>query len=393
MRYLLLLLVGLLISMPACKSVKSLEESGDYDRAIDLAVKKLSGKSRKSPSIVSALEGAFNKAQDRDMRAINALKQEERDENWERVLRIAQGIAARQRKVEPLLPLIDKDGYQATFNFIRVDDIKSESKEKTAAYLYDRANRLLDESEETGDKGLAREAYRELIKLTEIFTNYRDVEVLLREAKFMGTSFYLLKVENRSNTILPAQFYDRLTRMSTSELNSTWREFHLEAQDGIQYDYLTQMIIRHIAVSPESVKERQYDESREIEEGFEYVLDSKGNVMKDSLGNDIKVPRKIFIKATVLEIYQHKAAVVSGDVEIIDLARNNVLRNEPISSEVIFENYASTLAGGDRRALSEQSRRHLGNRPLPFPPNEAMLLDAAERLKPLLRQKLRRFTE
>lgn len=393
MRYLIIFLAGIMLATSACRSVQDLVESGDYDRAIDLAVKNLSGKAKKNPDIVAALEMAFNKAQDRDMRAINALKAEGRDENWERILNISKTIGNRQRKVEPLLPLVDKKGYQATFNLIQVEDIKSESKEKTAEYLYERAKRLLDESELTGDKDLAREAFRELVKLNEIYLNYRDVEVLKREAKFMGTSFYLLKVENRSNTVLPVGFHDRLTRWSASDFNSSWREFHVEALDGLNYDYLAQVLIRDIAVSPETVKERQYDESREIEEGFEYVLDSKGNVMKDSLGNDIKVPKKIFIKATVLEVYQHKAALVSGDIEIIDMRTNNIMRSEAITSEAVFENYASTLLGGDKRALSEESKRRLGNRPLPFPSTEAMLLDAAETLKPVLRQKLRRFID
>jgi hypothetical protein len=394
MRYLPLLLIGLLIfTIPACRSVKSLEESGDYDRAIDLAVKKLKGKSKKSPKIVAALEGAFNKAQDRDMRAINVLRDEGRDENWERVLRTAQGISRRQAKVEPLLPLIDKKGYQAEFKFIRVADIESESKERTADYLYQRAKRLLQESYDTGDKYLARESFKELEKLSGIYRNYRDVEILRRQARFAGTNYYLLHVENKSNTILPEQFSYRLTRMSTDDLNTSWREFHLQPQDQLDYDYKVQVLIREIAVSPESVKERQYDESIEIEDGFEYVLDSKGNVLKDSLGNDVKVPKKAFIKATVLEVYQSKAALVSGDLEIIDLRSNSVLKSETINVESIFENYASKLLSGDKRALSEQTKRRLGRSPLPFPTDGAMLIEAADMLKPIVRQKLRRFID
>src|SRR5690606_14976857 len=132
MRYLnYLLIAALAISVTACRSVKGLEESGDYDRAINLAVRKLKGKSKKSPKVVAALESAFNKAQDRDMRSINALREEGRSENWERILRIANGISSRQAKVEPMLPLVDKDGYQASFNFVRAEEIQSESREKT----------------------------------------------------------------------------------------------------------------------------------------------------------------------------------------------------------------------------------------------------------------------
>lgn len=394
MRYLnYLLIAALAISVTACRSVKGLEESGDYDRAINLAVRKLKGKSKKSPKIVAALESAFNKAQDRDMRSINSLREEGRSENWERILRIANGISSRQAKVEPMLPLIDKDGYQASFNFVRAEEIQSESREKTAAYLYDRAVRLMEESEKTGDKRLDRNAYTELNKITDFYRNYRDVELLKREALFLGTNYYMLEVTNNSNAVLPEQFNDRLTRMSTEDFNTSWREFHLEDQGGINYDYLVRVKIRDILISPETVKERQYDESKEIEDGFEYVLDSKGNVMKDSLGNDIKVPKKSFIKATVLEVYQHKAALVNGDLEIIDLRNNSVLKSETITTESIFDHYAASFISGDKRALSDQSKQRLGRSPVPFPTDGAMLIDAADLLQPILRQKLRRFID
>jgi hypothetical protein len=394
MRNLLLLFSGLsMILLTSCGSVKALEESGDYDRAISMAVRKLSGKTNKNPKIVAALESAFNKAQERDMRAINTLKDEGRSENWERILRITRIIEGRQHKVEPLLPLYDKMGYKASFNFIKVADLKIESKEKTASYLYDRAQRLMVESRETGDRSLAREAVREFDKISNLYRNYRDVETLKREAIYLGTSYYLLDVENRSNTILPEQFHDRMLKLSSADLNSTWREFHSVPVDGIEYDYQMKVLIRNIDVSPEMTKERQYDESVEIEDGFEYVLDSRGNVMKDSLGNDIKVLKKIFIKATVQEVYQRKAAMVSGDVQIVDLATSSILKNESITVESVFENYASRMIGGDKRALSKESKRRIGRQPLPFPSDGQMLIDAADLLKPVIREKLRRFMD
>ncbi len=45
---------------------------------------------------------------------------------------------------------------------------------------------------------------------------------------------------------------------------------------------------------------------------------------------------------------------------------------------------------GDQRALSKDSRARIGNRPLPFPPDSDMLMQAADRLKPNIRDELRR---
>jgi hypothetical protein len=112
-------------------------------------------------------------------------------------------------------------------------------------------------------------------------------------------------------------------------------------------------------------------------------------VLKDSLGNDIKVPRKVIVRADVLEVFQTKAARLSGLVEIYDAIRGTRLDSKPLSTEILFENYASTFKG-DRRALSEESKRRIGNAPMPFPRNEDMLVQAAERLKPNLKEELRR---
>ena len=127
----------------------------------------------------------------------------------------------------------------------------------------------------------------------------------------------------------------------------------------------------------------------EIKDGFEYILDENGNVMKDSLGNYIKVDRYVEIQAWVLETFQQKMANVSGQLEFYDTRTNELIDRKKLVADAIFENYASTFEG-DRRALSRESKRRIGNRPLPFPTNEALLYDAAQSLKPIIKEKLSR---
>ena len=149
------------------------------------------------------------------------------------------------------------------------------------------------------------------------------------------------------------------------------------------------MNITNIEVTPSLVKEREYREEKEIKDGFEYILDENGNVMKDSLGNDIKVDRYVEIQAWVLETFQQKMANVSGQLEFYDTRTNELIDRKTLVADAIFENYASTFEG-DRRALSRESKRRIGNRPLPFPTNEALLYDAAQSLKPIIKEKLSR---
>ncbi|MEK7256629.1 MAG: hypothetical protein AAB316_17880, partial [Bacteroidota bacterium] len=55
----------------------------------------------------------------------------------------------------------------------------------------------------------------------------------------------------------------------------------------------------------------------------------------------------------------------------------------------IFENYAATF-DGDKRALTEESKKKIGNRPLPFPTSESLVLQAADLMKPIIKEKIAR---
>jgi len=374
--------------LASCASPMKLVETGNYDQAIELAVKKLAGKKTKKTKYVMALEDAFYKTTTRDMAFADQLKKEGRPENWQKINDIYKKIRRRQDKIKPLLPLIDKDGIKADFRFVKVEGLELESKEKAATFLYEDARRLLTLAKE-GDKMAAREAYTQLEKIKRYYTSFRDRTQLMNLAQELGTSYILFQMTNNAPVVLPLGFEREITRMSVNDLNSRWKEYHTRQQSEIEYDYKVVMNITAIQVSPGVVQERQYVDDREIEDGFDYVLDENGNVKKDTSGNDIKVPRIVVIRAEVLETYQNKAANVSGQLEYIDLRQNQIINTDRIAVEAIFENYAATFRGDDR-ALSKESKQRIGNRPLPFPENEDLLFTAAEELKPVIKEKIAR---
>lgn len=382
----LLAIISLVLA--SCASPMKLVETGNYDQAIELAVKKLAGKKTKKTKYVMALEDAFYKTTTRDMAYADQLKKEGRPENWQKINDVYKKIRRRQDKIKPLLPLIDKDGIKADFRFVKVEGLELESKEKAATFLYEDARRLLTLAKE-GDKMAAREAYSQLDKIKRYYTSFRDRNQLMNLAQELGTSYILFQMTNNAPVVLPLGFEKEITRMSVNDLNSRWKEYHTRQQSGTAYDYKVVMNITDIQVSPGVVQERQYVDDREIEDGFDYVLDENGNVKKDTSGNDIKVPRIVVIRAEVLETYQNKAANLSGQLEYIDLRQNQILTTDRIAVEAIFENYAATFRGDDR-ALSKESKQRIGNRPIPFPENEDLLFNAAEQLKPVIKQKISR---
>lgn len=383
--FILVLFTGLLFT--ACRSAQKMTESGDYDDAIEFSVQKLRGKSKKKTELVKGLEIAFQKAQARDMRIAEHLAAANRPENWEKINNIHRKIRDRQERVSPLLPLVSKDGYRARFEFVRIEKLELESREKAADYLYTRAEDLMLRADQ-GDRMAARDAYSLLQDLERrYFRDYKNKDRMMDDARALGTTHILFEVKNQSNKVLPRAFQDRVLSMGTYDLNSEWKSFHFQPESGIPTDYRVVFNIRQVDISPERINEREYVDEKEIQDGWEYVLDERGNVKKDTAGNDIKKPRFVCIRAVVLEAYQTKAARLTGVLEVYDAARNMRLDSRDLGAEILFEHYAATFRG-DARALSEQSRRIIGNRPIPFPQDEDMLVQAADRLKPGIRAEL-----
>lgn len=373
-----------------CRTAQKYVERGDYDGAIDFAVNKLAGKKKKKTELVQGLELAFRKATERDMRAADALIAEDRPDNWERVNDIHRQIQLRQEKVAPLIPLTSKDGYTAKFLFVNIEKLEADSRAKAAAHLYDCAQDQLAQARNNHDRAAARAAYRTLCDLeNRYFKTYEDKDVLKREARQLGITHVLFEVKNESDKVLPREFNDRVLAIGQRDLDSEWKQYHFAPEPGVEMDYRAVFRLRRIDISPERVYERTYTDENEIQDGWEYVYDQRGNVQKDSAGNDIKHKRYVIVRAQIIEVHQSKAARLTGQVEVLDARTSQRVDSHEVGTEVLFDNYASTFTG-DERALSKDSRSRIGNRPVPFPSDEALLVQAADRLKPSLRDELRR---
>ncbi|MEN0045617.1 MAG: hypothetical protein AAF806_01025 [Bacteroidota bacterium] len=386
--YFSLFIISLLF-LSACKSTQKLTEEGNYDEAIEKALDKLIGKKKKKADVVASLENAFAKANGRDMNQITTLRGENRPENWERVFDLATDIQDRQASIEPLLPLVDDRGQRAEFKFVKINSLVQEAKGKASAYLYNFAQQELSKAR-VGDKVAARTAYEKLERIDKYLSNYKDRQSLMNEARTLGVSHVLFRMENDGYALLSRDFEREILSMDVQDLNELWREFHTKEKSGLQYDYEIVMKLDDIDVSPESERQREFREEKEIEEGEQSARDAEGNVLRDSTGNVIKVPVVKVVTADVIEVYQSKAAVVGGSLYFYDKRKQELMDTQPITAEAIFENYASTYQG-DRRALSSDTRQRIGNRPQPFPPDEILLLDAADVLKPIIKEKITRM--
>lgn len=374
----------------SCTSVEKLVDTGQYDKAIYFSTNKLSGAKVNKAEYVKGLETAFKKATDRDMAFVEKLKNEGNPESWETILSVYATISNRQESIRPLLPLTDENGKKANFLFVNTNDLEKEAKEQTINFLYSSAKDFLQEARSTKDRIPARKAYDALLRLKNYSARFMDVPQLEREARELGITKILVNVQNYSQAVFPAGLEDEILRLGFRDLDREWQKFDAYPERNREYDLGITLVLSNVQVSPGAVSEKSFSEKKEIPDGFQYLLDEKGNVKKDTAGNDIKLSKNKVIEAQILEVFQSKSAGLSGRLEVVDLHTKGVRESRDINTVAIFENRAASFKG-DERALTEDTKKRLGNRPAVFPTDAILLLEAARKLRPLVISELRKI--
>jgi hypothetical protein len=376
----LLLLTVLLSVLLSCGGRKQIEKqlhSGNYDVAIANALKKLENNKdkKRKQQFVMMLEDAYYKVVERDLKTIEHLKKDGNPEQYRTIYEIYADLDARQEAIKPVLPL--KIGNK----YVRLDfnDYSNELinyRYKASDYMIDKGIALLD----SGDKYNAREAYDIFQYIEHINPNFEETRELMVEAHAKGIDYVLVNIENRTHQIIPQRLEQDLLDFDTYGLDQFWTAYHANKNESIVYDYAMQLQLKHIVISPEEVKEKQLIRKKQVVDGWKYRLDANGNVMKDSLGNDIKVDKIIEARARFSEFNQFKSTRVIAHVVYSDLKTNQVLDAFPINTEFVFENRYGVYRG-DERALTNNDRALLQERRVYFPSDEQMVYDSGEDLK------------
>jgi len=191
----------------------------------------------------------------------------------------------------------------------------------------------------------------------------------------------LITIQNTSILQFPKEFEQDLLVLDFPSLNSEWVEYYTQnLNSNTQYDYFVNVNVKNIAVSPNQTIQKDSVIKRDVEDGFTYVLDKKGNVMRDSLGNDIKLKKYKTLQCALVESIQTKACRIDGDVEVIQMNPNKVLKKDPIGAQSNFEN-VSSRALGDIQALNAQQLERTKKAQVPFPTDIEMVIRCSEGLK------------
>jgi len=105
----------------------------------------------------------------------------------------------------------------------------------------------------------------------------------------------------------------------------------------LDYDFNMRVAFRNISISPEKVRERHLIKEKQIKDGYEYLLDENGTIVKDSLGNKIEIEKFRTVRCDFYQYTQYKAAQVDGMISFLDLNTKQEIDSYPISSEFVFE--------------------------------------------------------
>ena len=375
----ILLSLFLVISSCGVKQTKNLLSSGNYDQAIDNAVSNLrTNKDKKGKQdYVYLLEEAFAKAKERDLNAINLLAKDANPAQLEKMYNTYLQLNSRQEKIKPLLPLkLIKEGRNAIFPFDNYNDQIIDSKNALSAYLYANAKKLMG----TSDKMNYRKAYDDMEYLNQITPNYKNVLQLMDEAKFKGSDYVSVYTKNETNMIIPVRLQNDLLDFSTYGLNDKWTVYHSNKQKGIDYHYGMVINFRHIYISPEQIKEREFVKDRIIKDGVKKLIDANGREVLDEKGKVVMVDNMRNATVRIYEFRQFKSCQITAKVDYINFKNNQLLQSFPIASEFIFENIYATYKG-DRRASDDNYYSYFDKRAVAFPSNEQMVYDTGEDLK------------
>ncbi len=365
----------LILILSACISSKKQLEKGNYEAALDKAVRQLRKDSRDTKQI-SILDKSFRTLNEQDNERIRFLKLEEKPANWDEIYQINKRMSDRQTYVRTVTPL-ELNGKTIEYPYVDYMPEMVAAKRKSADFYYAHGNELM----KSKLKESYRQAFYEFVRAKEYVGNYEGIENKIDDAKYLGMSRVLITLQNKSLIKFGQEFEEDLLSLDLPRLNSEWVEYHTQdLNQNTRYDYFVNVNIRNILVSPDQTMQKDTVVKKDVEDGFSYQLDKKGNVMKDSLGNDIRTKKYKTLQCALIETIQSKACQINGDVEVIQVNPNKILKKDPLGAQSDFE-YVSARALGDIKALSQAQIEKTKSKAVPFPSDMEMVMRCSDALK------------
>lgn len=297
----------LTIILAGCGSSKKQLEKGNYEAALDKAVRQLRKDSRDSKQ-AEILDRSYKLLNEQDNERLRFLKLESKPANWDEIYLINKRLSDRQSLVRTVTP-INLNGQSLEYPYIDYAPEMVAAKKKSADFYYAHGNELM----KNGLKDSYRQAFYEFVRAKEYVGDYEGIESRIEESKFRGMSRVLITLQNTSAIQFPKEFEQDLLAIDLPRLNSEWVEYHTEDLGGnTQFDYYVNVAVRSIAISPDQTMQRDSVIKRQVDDGFNYELDKNGNVKKDTAGTILRPKNTRHCNALLLKLFSRRCARSTG---------------------------------------------------------------------------------
>ena len=370
-----ILISSLLLISFGCSPIKKINNnvvSGEFDKAINKTISELKKIKNKKKKIQYELilKDIYNRAVVNSKDKISRFKKDGNPEFFDDIYFEYDKLIKRQNKLKNL------SSERLNFNFENYDSELINFRYKTSDYFLKISNSFISNN----NKFDYRKAYNYLTVIESINPNYLDTRSLIKLCLVKGKDYILLNVLNESKSVLFEDLEKDILNIKGYDLNSTWKSFFTK-NDSFEgtYDFYIDLAFKSFIISPERLVQKEGFSEKNIVDGLTYKLDDEGNVMKDSLGNDIKIDKLIKISVKSIESIQSKSAKVLAEIRFID-KKKNIIEKFPLESEFWFRNRFLEY-DGDKRVLTKEQVKLSKNRFMPFPPDKVLIFNNSENIK------------
>ncbi|MEN8224506.1 MAG: hypothetical protein ABFS05_04020 [Bacteroidota bacterium] len=353
------------------QSPQKLIEKGEYDKAIEKCVSRLKKGTSKKTETYAALITAYEKANAGEQENIAKLKSSQMPEIWYDVFTSYYAMQQRYDLISVLADQLHED--QVNIQVVDYSEDLESARNNAVNYQYAYAESLL----KTGVQDDALQAYIELLKITKLVSDYKDVELRMRQALAMGSKKALVEVKNKSKTSLSPDFLAEMENIALSHKQQQFLDCVSKADRGEQYPLLLLIEITSLEVSPGTVSEKEYTASHKNPESLEEAYKDETKKAEDKKNPD-------YNKCKIKEIYQIKSAVMKGRLKYVDGHSGTVLYVVPLTARSLFENRTAT-ASGDMFACPPEVHDILDHPKKKFPGDADMIYELGKEFKILVK--------
>ena len=350
-----IILVAILLVV-ACSSPKNQFEKGNYEKAVQLSIKKL----RKKPSNEkqkSILKAAYNYAVQVSTQKITQYQQSNDRFKWDSMItqyRQMQNLYAELLQCPGCLSVVTPVDYQIDLNAALLQGAQVYVEEGLATL-------------NTQTKVGGRTAFNYFVQAKAYQNDYANIDEYLFQAKQLGTEIIgisKIPVASKGLEINSAFFLQQLTQ-ALNDLNYRFAEFY-------PLNYFTQKANANGTKPPvpDQIIDLSFDDyfigQTYLKETRETVVRDSVKVgeVSDSLGRKQAVYGKVEAELQLFDKTLESGGLLN--IAIVEPATNTVLFQQKIPSTYVWENHWATYQG-DKRALTKAEMELTKNKEL-LPP-------------------------